>query len=82
MSENKSIEEKNISDMKLEEAMRRLDEVVGALDGENSDLEEALRLYEEGVKLVAVCNRKLEDAERKIKILKIDQNGELTEEPF
>ena len=67
---------------KLEDAMRRLDQVVAALDREGADLEEALRLYEEGVRLVALCNQKLSDAERKIQMLKINSEGELCETPF
>ena len=67
---------------KLEDAMRRLDQVVAALDREGADLEEALRLYEEGVRLVALCNQKLGDAERKIQMLKINPEGELCETPF
>ena len=69
-------------DMKLEDAMSRLDEVVAALDRENTDLEVALRLYEEGVRLVSFCHRKLEDAKRTIEILKITSEGELIKEPF
>ena len=67
---------------KLEDAMRRLDEVVAALDREKADLEEALRLYEEGVRLVAFCNRRLEDAQRTIQMLKINTEGEPCEVPF
>ena len=69
-------------DYKLEDALRRLDEIVASLDRENADLEEALRLYEEGVRLVALCNRRLEDAERKIQMLKVNGEGELCEVPF
>ena len=68
--------------MKLEDAMRRLDEVVLALDRENADLDKALGLYEEGVRLVAVCNRKLSDAKRTVEILKITSEGEMTQVPF
>ena len=67
---------------KLEDAMRRLDEVVQALDRESADLEEALRLYEEGVRLVAICTKRLGDAERKIQMLKVNAEGELCEVPF
>ena len=69
-------------DMKLEDAMRRLDEVVSALDRENTDLEKALCLYEEGVRLVAVCNRRLSDAKRTIEILKLTPEGEMAQVPF
>lgn len=80
-NENQEIN-RQAEDYKLEDAMRRLDEVTQALDRENADLEEALRLYEEGVRLVAICNKKLEDAERKIQMLKINAEGELCETPF
>ena len=73
---------KEIKKLKLEDAMRRLDAVVSALDQENVELEEALRLYEEGVRLVAVCNQRLGDAERKIQMLRVNADGEIREEPF
>ena len=69
-------------DMKLEDAMRRLDEVVNALDRENADLEASLALYEEGVRLVALCNRRLSEAERRINALKMTSDGEIVEVTF
>jgi exodeoxyribonuclease VII small subunit len=60
MEKNLSLDKNN--ELKLEDAMRRLDEVVALLDRENVDLEESLRLYEEGVRLVAFCTAKLNDA--------------------
>ena len=68
--------------MKLEDAMRRLALVVEALDRENTDLEESLRLYREGVALVGLCNRRLEDARRTVEILRVSGEGELFAEPF
>ncbi len=66
----------------FEDAMKRLDKITEELSREGVSLEEALALYEEGVKLVRECNKKLEDTERKIKILQISSNGELTEADF
>ena len=80
-NENQAIN-RQAEDYKLEDAMRRLDEVTQALDRENADLEEALRLYEEGVRLVAICTKKLGDAERKIQMLRVNAEGELCETPF
>ena len=80
--EKKSTRVEKEDGLKLEEALRRLDTVVSQLDRENTDLEEALRLYEEGVRLVALCNKKLADAERKIQFLKVTSDGEICEEPF
>ena len=69
-------------EMKLEEAMKRLDEILASLNEENVDLEEAMKLYEEGVRTVALCQKKLTEAERKISLLKITSDGELVEEAF
>ncbi len=77
---NKSTKTENeAASMKLEEAMRRLDEVVAALDSEQTDLERALALYEEGVRLVRVCRERLDDADRTIRMLKLNSDGEVCE---
>ena len=65
--------------MRLEDAMKRLDEVVTALDSEQIDLESALALYEEGVGLVRICKEKLDAADRTIRMLRMNGNGEITE---
>ena len=70
------------TEMNFEDSIKRLDEISASLERENVSLEDALTLYEEGVKLVRTCNEQLETAERKIKILKMSHDGELTEENF
>ncbi len=65
--------------MKLEEAMARLDEVVAALDSEQTDLERALALYEEGVGLVRVCRERLSEADRTVRMLRLNSDGEIVE---
>lgn len=78
---NKSVKiENSDSSMKLEEAMKRLDEVVAALDNEQTDLERSLALYQEGVGLVRLCQERLSDAERTIRMLKLSADGEISEE--
>lgn len=82
---NKMAEKKKITEdkpMELESAMRRLNEVVAKLSGEGVELEEALALYEEGVSLVRMCNEQLENARRKINRIRLNSDGEITEEPF
>jgi len=49
-----------------ESAMKRLAEIVGKLENETLDLQESLKLYEEGTKLAEYCNKILDDAEQKI----------------
>ena len=65
----------------FEDAMSRLEEIVDMLENGNSPLEESLKLFEEGVKLVKLCNSKLEGVEQSVKIL-TNNNGELKEEDF
>ena len=76
------MEDKTMETMKLEEAMKRLDEILASLNEENVDLERAMKLYEEGVRTVAICQKKLQEAERTIRLLKITSDGEVVEEPF
>ena len=66
----------------FETLMVRLDEIVKALENGSADLDSALSLYEEGVGLVRKCGKMLDEAEKKIKILQQDENGELTEKDF
>jgi exodeoxyribonuclease VII small subunit len=45
-------------------------------------LDETVRLYEEGQKLIAFCQQKLADAERRIKIVTLNNGGELQVREF
>ncbi len=80
--EDKKKQATDAEKMKLEDAMHRLDEVVAALDGDAVELEQALRLYEEGVRLVRLCKEQLSDAERRISILRMSAEGEIVEAAF
>ena len=71
-------EKKKIS---LESAMARLEEIVESLENGEYPLEESLKIFEEGVKLVKLCNAKLESIEGSIKKL-VNVNGELVEKDF
>lgn len=68
--------------MTFESASARLAEIVKILEQGNSSLEESLKLYEEGVLLVRFCNDSLDNAEKKIKMLVADSNGEMIEKDF
>lgn len=65
----------------FEENLAKLEEIVNALEDEGLTLEKSLKLYEEGVKLAGKCSLELEQAERKIKLLKRDADGEIVEAP-
>jgi exodeoxyribonuclease VII small subunit len=63
--------------LSLEEAMEKLEKIVAEMENDKLPLERSLKLYEEGVKLVALCSEQLEAAKRKIQILQSGKNGEI-----
>jgi exodeoxyribonuclease VII small subunit len=61
---------------KFEDALKRLEEIVHALEDGNVGLNESLERYEEGVKLLRQSYELLERAERKIELLSgVDADG-------
>ena len=58
-----------MSDITFENAIRQLDEIVRSLENGDIPLDEALALFEKGVKLTEVCSAKLTAAEKQIKLL-------------
>lgn len=67
---------------KFEKAMERLEKIVEDLESGNLSLEDALKKYEEGVKLSRICQERLSQAEKKIEILSKTLDGSLKKEPF
>jgi len=63
--------------MKFEEALRRLEELVGQLEDGELELEEAIRLFEEGVKLSLYCQQELKAADGKVQKLVQTLEGNL-----
>jgi exodeoxyribonuclease VII small subunit len=60
----------------FETAMERLEHIVEQMESENLPLEDLLKRYEEGVKLVKICEDKLKSAEQRIEIITRDAAGE------
>ncbi len=69
-------------EMKFEKALEKLEKIVEELESGSIDLDEALRKYEEGVKLTRVCQQRLSVAEKKIQVLTRQLDGSLEKEPF
>lgn len=61
--------EPNAQELKFEEALARLEDIVRLLEQGESTLDESLTLFEEGVKLARFCSNKLDEAEGKIEIM-------------
>ena len=65
-SSNQKIE-KTIDELSYEEALAELEEIVSALEDEQNQLEESIKLFERGQALAARCGVLLEAAELKVK---------------
>jgi exodeoxyribonuclease VII small subunit len=66
----------------FERSLARLEEVVRRLESPQLSLDEAMKLFEEGVALSRECQKQLEEAEGKVEILLKKADGKLTAEPF
>ena len=66
---------------KFEECLQRLETIVQQLERGDLPLEQALKIFEEGVGLSEACRKELEQAEGKVEIL-LKHNGKLQPEPF
>ena len=68
--------------MSFEEAFSQLEDIVKKLEGGGLSLDESLETFEKAVKLVKLCNEKIEKAEAKVKILVEGADGSVTDAPF
>ncbi len=66
----------------FEKSLARLEEVVKRLESADLSLDEAMSLFEEGVKLSRDCQKKLEEAEGKVEILLKKADGKIVPAPF
>ena len=69
------------ADITFETAVEKLESIVEAMESEELPLEKLLVQYEEGTKLVKVCESKLQAAEKRITQLEENLEGELATRP-
>jgi exodeoxyribonuclease VII small subunit len=62
-------------ELSFEQAMERLDKLVAELEGGDLPLEQSLRTFEEGVRLVRFCNDRLQAAELRVRELEESSEG-------
>ena len=65
----------------FEEMIIELEDIVKSLEKDNLNLDESINKFENGMKLAKDCNKKIEEAEKRITIL-LNENGDLKEENF
>ncbi|MFI5344662.1 MAG: exodeoxyribonuclease VII small subunit [Chlamydiales bacterium] len=61
----------------FEAAFERLEAILEQMNAGSISLDDSLKLYEEADRLIAICNKRLNEAERKIEILIKNRNGDL-----
>jgi exodeoxyribonuclease VII small subunit len=66
----------------FERSLSRLEEVVRKLESPQLSLDEAMKLFEEGVNLSRECQKQLEEAEGRVEILLKKADGKLAAEVF
>jgi exodeoxyribonuclease VII small subunit len=66
----------------FEKSLGRLEEVVRRLESPQLSLDDAMKLFEEGVELSRECQKQLEEAEGKVEILLKKADGKLAAQPF
>lgn len=65
----------------IEKALERLEEIVNSLENADVPLDKSLALFEEGVRLVKLCNERLDAADEIVKSL-VNVDGKFIETDF
>ena len=64
----------------FESNLKKLEVIVDKLESGDIGLEESVKLYEEGMKIKKICDKKLKDIEMQIKKIKIEDNKVVKED--
>ena len=59
----------------IEQSFEKLDEILKSLEHPDISLDEALKIYNEGIKLVKNCNQQLDKVEKQIIVLSDKEGG-------
>lgn len=69
-------------ELEFEEALQRLEEIVDKLEEGEVPLSQAVKLYEEGLRLSKVCLKQLNEAELRLKKITKNLDGSFTVEEY
>jgi exodeoxyribonuclease VII small subunit len=70
------------TEMKFEEALKKLEKIVQDLEDGDLPLDEACEKYEEGIRLSKACAKKLEQAKKRVEILLKNEDGSIELKEF
>ncbi len=71
-----------MAEVSFEKALQQLEKIVEALEAGSLPLEESLKRYEEGVRLVRACQDRLQKVEKRIEVLRKNLDGSLVAVPL
>ena len=69
-------------DIKFEEAMTSLEDIVNKLDSGTLTLDESIEAFETATRLVKICTEKLDAAEQRVRLLVEDSEGTVSDVRF
>lgn len=72
----------NENNMTFEQNMKRLEEIVRAMERGDVALEESLKMFQEGTQLITSCAKLLDEAELQVKKVLTQADGSPSEEAF
>jgi exodeoxyribonuclease VII small subunit len=78
----KSPDASDASPPAFEDALAQLEEMVEEMESDQIPLEELIRKYEQGTRLFRLCEKRLDEAQGRIEIIRKNRNGETVLEPF
>lgn len=82
IGEDWDYERKGRMKVKFEDAMKKLENVIKKFETEEVDLDDSVKLFEDGMKLSAECSKKLDEAERKIELITKNKTGNMITKSF
>ena len=59
----------------FEQALKRLEEIIRALEGSSFSLENMVQLYDEANELIGMCTAELTAASKKVEVIRQERNG-------
>ena len=66
----------------FEASLKELEQIVEQLENGDLPLEHSLQLFEQGVRLSRDCQKRLDEAERKVELLLKDSDGAFSKIPL
>jgi len=66
----------------FEESLAQLEEIVKEMESGRLPLDKALKIFEEGMKCSRLCQNRLDETEKKVRLLMADEGGNIKEKTF